>query len=381
MYDAIENESVQSVKDPNAGFCIWRCNRKLGLTDMDEWEQILKVRAADEASQKGGHLRGCRIRRNALQGVLVEGVESCGLVVEWKWGTKAIAVRPQLLTGTEVVESGSGQGLANTPGTMQVQLASGESLRADVVIAADGASSAIRQQHKALEGGGRLDYAGVAIIAGVSRFASHEDVPQRVRACWGLVTSGTGVGLFVSPVDDTSALWSLSFYAKERVEDRRWPMSKEVVVGLMKRVKELAMSFDAMVQELVERTDPETLMQLSAMDRPAFYHDVHRDGNVVYLGDANHAVSPFAGNGANLALNDGWDFAESVVGSTGLEDAVKRYDQKAVPRAKQTLRMSRWFIDVGHSTGWKLWGYLFIMKAVDWLLLKKSREPHGKGSA
>ncbi|ETN46237.1 uncharacterized protein HMPREF1541_00421 [Cyphellophora europaea CBS 101466] len=290
-----------------------------------------------------------------------------------RWETKVIGVRPQPSTRRE---TSLGTGQTDTAGaTMQVQLASGETLRADIVIAADGARSTIRRHYNASASAGGLDYAGVAIVSGVSQFPSPEDVPQRIRACWGLVISGTGTGLFVSPVDNTSALWSLSYYTEERVEDRRWPMSNDVLEKLMAKAKELASSFDGTVNELVDKTNLATLMQLSAMDRPAFAHHVQRDGNVVWLGDANHAVSPFAGNGANLALNDGWDFAEALLTtSTGFEGAVKSYDKDAMPRAQQTRKMSRWVIDFAHATGWKLWVYLFLLRVMSWVFLRGNRK-------
>ncbi|ETN46238.1 uncharacterized protein HMPREF1541_00422 [Cyphellophora europaea CBS 101466] len=78
LYDAIHEQSVQSVKDSSdAGFCIWRSVPSLrhGNGWEDGWEEILKLRSQDEESKEGkGRVMGCRIRRNALQSVLVESV-------------------------------------------------------------------------------------------------------------------------------------------------------------------------------------------------------------------------------------------------------------------------------------------------------------------
>ena len=89
--------------------------------------------------------------------------------------------------------------------------------------------------------------------------------------------------------------------------------------------------------------------KLSALDVP---------GNVIFIGDANHAVSPFSGAGSNLALMDGLDLAEQLCKASSFEEAVKAYDKLAIPRSKQVIRMSHFTISVAHSTGWWTWAYV-----------------------
>lgn len=75
---------------------------------------------------------------------------------------------------------------------------------------------------------------------------------------------------------------------------------------------------------------------------------------------ANHAVSPYAGNGANMAIIDGWDLAESLSHAESLDPALAAYDKNSFLRAKNTLTASRWAIDVAHATGVKLWLYTLL---------------------
>jgi 2-polyprenyl-6-methoxyphenol hydroxylase-like FAD-dependent oxidoreductase len=63
----------------------------------------------------------------------------------------------------------------------------------------------------------------------------------------------------------------------------------------------------------------------------------------MFIGDSNHAMSPFAGNGANMALMDGWDLAEQLCDANELGDA----SRKAIHLSHKTIAMA-------HAQGWRL---------------------------
>jgi 2-polyprenyl-6-methoxyphenol hydroxylase-like FAD-dependent oxidoreductase len=54
---------------------------------------------------------------------------------------------------------------------------------------------------------------------------------------------------------------------------------------------------------------------------------------VTLLGDAAHLMSPFSGEGVNLAMLDATDLAQAISECNTLEDAVRRYEQTMFPRA------------------------------------------------
>jgi 2-polyprenyl-6-methoxyphenol hydroxylase-like FAD-dependent oxidoreductase len=49
-------------------------------------------------------------------------------------------------------------------------------------------------------------------------------------------------------------------------------------------------------------------------------------------------MSPFAGNGANMALMDGWELANELCKSNSLLAAVTAYDLFSLPRFKEQYK-------------------------------------------
>jgi 2-polyprenyl-6-methoxyphenol hydroxylase-like FAD-dependent oxidoreductase len=57
----------------------------------------------------------------------------------------------------------------------------------------------------------------------------------------------------------------------------------------------------------VHATDPSMLTMTNTRDKQPFSHvgSGRKFERVVFIGDSNHAISPFTGNEANMALMDG----------------------------------------------------------------------------
>jgi 2-polyprenyl-6-methoxyphenol hydroxylase-like FAD-dependent oxidoreductase len=69
-----------------------------------------------------------------------------------------------------------------------------------------------------------------------------------------------------------------------------------------------------------------------------------------------------------MALEDGWDLAEQLCKHESLEAALTAYDALSMPRAKTTLRMSHFVIEVAHSQGWRLMLYTLLFRILNRLL-------------
>lgn len=227
----------------------------------------------------------------------------------------------------------------------------------DLLVAADGASSKLRSFFRSND---TLEYAGAVLRGGLSRFDG--PLPKPIDKDWGFMLSGTGVSCFLSPVDEHSVVWAVGHLEDDQVPplNRNSPAEVQAVID---QSLELGSLFQEPFRTIATRIDPSTIMCLNAKDKMPFRHDAASLETlpVVFIGDSNHAVSPFAGYGANLAICDGWDLAENLCKKGSLKSAVAGYDEASVPRAARIVQSSRKRLKMGHSTGWRYWIFLAMM--------------------
>ncbi|KAI1124076.1 putative monooxygenase [Nemania abortiva] len=324
LLDEIVDLAVFRVQDQSQGaahFTMWT----------HEFEPMIRVRPKAMA---GLPAAGMRIARKDLRRVLVEAASASADI---RWGTACTSVR-QL-----------------DDGRLQIRLVEGESAekdeQCDILVAADGASSKIRA---CLRPDDKLQFARAVQVVGTARF-DEAAIPPPLDTSYGSVLTGTGATCFFSRVDQDTLVWGLSVLgaAPRPKLDHRDPQQLQEI---LRQVRELGKDMTEPFKLIVDTTDPSTIVVLNAMDKQPFPHDM-KAGPVLFIGDANHAVSPFAGNGANLALKDGWDLADQLCQSSSLARAVAAYDKRSVPRAMATLKSSHWRIKVGHATGLAYWLY------------------------
>jgi 2-polyprenyl-6-methoxyphenol hydroxylase-like FAD-dependent oxidoreductase len=320
-----------------SGFAIW---------DKD-WNELLKLKLKDSNPELP--VPSMRIARKALRQILIDAI-SPNDVIHWDVACTSAA---QL----------------DNSGRVQVQLSNGDTDACDLLIAADGANSKIRAALRPLDA---LSFAGAVCITGEASFS--DGIPATLTHDWGTVVGAGGVSLFAAPVTDERAVWSLSYLAASPRESVKPPLSLQQAKELRQEVLDRGRAIAAPFETLVYATDPAMVTVFNARDKQPFAH-VGGDGEcgrVVFIGDSNHAMSPFAGNGANMALMDGWDLAEELCSSASLVDALRKYDAKSMPRSKKAISMSHWSIDMAHAQGWRLALYVLLLRIMKLLFFRRN---------
>ncbi|KAF2005726.1 FAD/NAD(P)-binding domain-containing protein [Amniculicola lignicola CBS 123094] len=337
----------EEAKGDQGGFVVWD-----GRTE--NWKPVMKIRSK---TPPGCPVAGMRIHRAALRRTLVEAVERLP-GVEIRWGEAITSISPS--------PSPSSQVTIHTTSGVATETA-------DLLIAADGSSSPLRAL---LRPSDTLTFAGPTAIFGTSPLSSSPGSPVE----YGTVISGQGPALFCAPTDDNRMIWALSWPVSSPPAIRKPPLDQRDMEEILDKAKgvggeALGKRFLGILME----SEREGLRGFNAMDKGGFAHTggyVEQkemkglEGKVLFVGDANHAVSPFAGNGANLAIADGWDLADSLMVrwfKDGLRKAVERYDRLAVGRARMVVKTSRWNIGIMHSGGWRLVVALWVLRVVQWL--------------
>ncbi|RYP65887.1 hypothetical protein DL771_008071 [Monosporascus sp. 5C6A] len=270
-----------------------------------------------------------RIPRHALRMILIEAAEAAGIEVHWGVSCEAPECLDDGRVRIRLRNAGDG--------------GSTEATTCDLLIVADGANSKMRTS---LRPDDTLQYTGLMMMGGVAEFPGGA-VPEHIKDKWGMVLTDQGVSCFLSPTSNLGFHWGLSW----REQSPRAPPAAWSVEGTQSLKSEAVRRGHVIAEPfatIVELTDPSTMFIMAGMDKQPFSHQ-HLRG-IVFIGDSNHAFSPLAGNGANVALKDGYDLAEQLCKASSMDDAISQYDSESVPRALRTLDRSHERIASAHTT-------------------------------
>ncbi|MET8032853.1 NAD(P)/FAD-dependent oxidoreductase [Streptomyces sp. NPDC005345] len=264
------------------------------------------------------------VSRGALRDVLLGSLPE-GTV---RWGAKATAVRT--LVG----------------GRHEVTLADGSTFTADLLIGADGAWSRVRP----------LLTDATPAYAGLSFVEMHlADADTRHPKGAGVV----GGGLLFALADRKGFLGhrdpdgSLHVYAALRTP-ADWAVSGPVdfsdAEAAKRGVLEHFEGWDDSLRSLVAEADG------ALVARPIHALPVgvrwDRVPGVTLLGDAAHLMSPFAGEGANLAMLDGAELALALAAHPDdTEKALTAYEEALFPRSEQAAAESAANLEVCFGPG------------------------------
>jgi salicylate hydroxylase len=206
---------------------------------------------------------------------------------------------------------------------VDVALSDGTTVSGAALIGADGLHSVVR---KRVLGEDPLRYCGYTTLRG--RCPAPHEYPN------GFIVTADGLGLFAAPIGAGRLYWTAKVAAPANV----WPAKKPT--DALADLLSLMDGWHQPVVDAVRDSDPTA---------PAVVTDINdREpvprwsvGRVSLLGDAAHPMSPGAGQGAGMALEDAAVLADQLAHIADVAAALRAYAALRAPRTAATVRQSR----------------------------------------
>jgi 2-polyprenyl-6-methoxyphenol hydroxylase-like FAD-dependent oxidoreductase len=248
------------------------------------------------------------VTRAALQRLLRDEVEREGIAVRFKKRVRALTT-----AGSEVV----------------ADLEDGSSETGDFLVGADGVASRMRAWM--LPEHAQARYTGMVAVGGFCR--TYEPPPE--LADESQLTFMVGPKHQVGFAKFGPSLWAWWCHALAESETERRELVTMPVEALRARMLERYRGWSSPVGELIAGS--EAWLATPIFDVPTL-PTWHR-GRVVLLGDAAHAMSPAAGQGASMALADAMLLARLVAdGSRTIEASFARFEALRKPPSEALVR-------------------------------------------
>jgi 2-polyprenyl-6-methoxyphenol hydroxylase-like FAD-dependent oxidoreductase len=273
-------------------------------------DQHAVVRFADDGEDDHGRPE---VNRRSLRDLLLNSLPE-GMV---RWGAKVTGAR----------SLGAGR--------HEVTVADGSTFTTDLLIGADGAWSKVRP----LVSEATPVYSGLSFVE-----LSIEDADNRHPVSAELVGAGMMFALgdgkgFLGHRDPDG---SLHIYVALKTS-ADWATSGEIDFSDVDKAKqvldELFSDWHEDLRRFISEADGELVPR--PIHALPVGHRWDRVPGVTLLGDAAHLMSPFAGEGANLAMLDGAELAAAVVANPGrVEAALAQYEAPLFPRSEASAQGS-----------------------------------------
>ena len=218
----------------------------------------------------------------------------------------------------------------------KLEFKNGSTAMADLVIGADGANSKIRPFATPL----KALYSGVTVVEG-NVYNSETATPEIHELLKGgkIFALGNEKNLIVSSKGDGS----LTFYTSSKT-DEKWAANSGIDFSNKTHVfnwfKRSFPEWESVWYPLFENAQPPFIARpISSMPLDQTWEALP---SLTLLGDAAHLMSPFAGEGVNMAMLDALELSECLCSKdfTSLQYAIQAYEKKMRKRASEAAQGS-----------------------------------------
>ena len=344
-------EKAPVLGEVGAGLGLWSnavlCLEKVGV-DGDFWSRSgCEVFRAEMANAEGKILSSCDVRPVA------EKVGASSFVVHRADLHGAIygQINPEsVVTGKKL------SGMEEKENGVLLRFSDGSTASASMVVGADGLRSQVRAQ---TFGDEPPRYSGQTCYRGIARLNIEERHALRE-------IQGRGLRAAVIPLDDERVYW----WTTENVTEggRREPRKEKEY--LLSNFADWAFG----VPEAIEATDAEAILRNDLYDRPPL--PTWSKGRVTLLGDAAHPTTPNLGQGACMAIEDGFVLG-GLLGEKFDAEAFSEYESLRKDRCEAIVKESRRFGWIG---GWENPAAVkireFLLATTPETFVRKSMEKH-----
>lgn len=231
--------------------------------------------------------------------------------------------QPNAVQYGKIVESAE-----NTQQGVDVSLHGGESMQADLLIAADGVRSNIRRHIFGEPPANFTGYVAWRLVVNANR------LPENFMP--------TEVANFVGPKQH-----AVIYYLKNKslvnlvgvVENKQWRSRSWTEKAPWQELKNDFKGWHSTVQQVIDAGENQACFRWALCDTKPMTS--WSEGNITLLGDAAHASLPFMASGASMAIEDARILDRCLQQPSTFDDALLSYQNNRMARTAQVQKQSR----------------------------------------